>query len=172
MTNSSLSLQDLCNPNGMCFGCGPANPSGLQIKSEWSAEGDAVLCRFAPDDRYIGWPGLVYGGLIAMLIDCHSNRTVIAYHYNQDGRTPGEGEPIECVTGQLGISYQKPTPMGVELTLKAWVEGEVGRKSRVICEVWAGDVLTCRGDSVFVRVEAEQLKAQAQKMIADLGVAG
>jgi predicted thioesterase len=62
--------------------------------------------------------------------------------------------------------------MGVELTLKAWVEGEVGRKSRVICEVWAGDVLTCRGDSVFVRVEAEQLKAQAQKMIADLGVAG
>lgn len=62
--------------------------------------------------------------------------------------------------------------MGVELTLKAWVEGEVGRKSRVICEVWAGDIMTCRGDSVSVRVQADKLRAQARKMIADLGIPG
>lgn len=56
------------------------------------------------------------------------------------------------VTGHLGLSYLKPTPMGVELLLKARVEGELGRKTRVICEVWAGDVLTVTADSVFVRV--------------------
>ncbi|MEB0272858.1 PaaI family thioesterase, partial [Pseudomonas sp. 5B4] len=54
---------------------------------------------------------------------------------------------------------------GVELTLKAWVEGEVGRKSRIICEVWAGDVLTVIGDSVFVRVSTEKLRAEAQAVI-------
>ncbi|MEB0020078.1 PaaI family thioesterase, partial [Pseudomonas sp. RTB3] len=72
---------------------------------------------------------------------------------------------IDCVTGQLNLTYRKPTPMGVELTLKAWVEGEVGRKSRIICEVWAGDVLTVIGDSVFVRVSTEKLRAEAQAVI-------
>ena len=51
--------------------------------------------------------------------------------------------------------------MGVPLTLRAKVEGEVGRKTRVICEVYAGDVLTAIGDSVFVRVDTEQLAAVA-----------
>ncbi|MNH42412.1 hypothetical protein D3C79_1041060 [compost metagenome] len=51
--------------------------------------------------------------------------------------------------------------MGVELLLKARVEGEVGRKTRVICEVWADDVLTVTADSVFVRVDTEKLKHKA-----------
>jgi hypothetical protein len=51
--------------------------------------------------------------------------------------------------------------MGVPLTLRARVEGEVGRKSRVICEIFAGDVLTAVGDSTFVRVDTGQLRADA-----------
>ncbi|MNI99056.1 hypothetical protein D3C73_1580400 [compost metagenome] len=47
--------------------------------------------------------------------------------------------------------------MGVPLTLRAKVEGEVGRKTRVICEIFAGDILTAVGDSVFVRVDTGQL---------------
>ena len=173
MTDSPVALQDLSTPQGQCFGCGPQHPEGLKIKSHWSDDGKTVISRFTPDKRYIGWPGLVYGGFIAMLVDCHSNHTTIAHHYRQDGRTPGDGgELIDCVTGFLGISYQKPTPLGIELTLKAWVEGEVGRKSKVICEVWAGDIMTCRGDSIFVRVQAAKLRAQAQKMIDDLGISG
>ncbi|MNF90005.1 hypothetical protein D3C84_725550 [compost metagenome] len=51
--------------------------------------------------------------------------------------------------------------MGIPLTLRARVEGEVGRKTRVICEVFAGDVLTAVGDSIFVRVDAAQLADNA-----------
>ena len=51
--------------------------------------------------------------------------------------------------------------MGVELVLKARVEGEVARKSRVICEVWAGDVLTVVADSTFVRVDTDALTNKA-----------
>ncbi|MCY1466791.1 hypothetical protein D9M71_852350 [compost metagenome] len=47
--------------------------------------------------------------------------------------------------------------MGVPLTLRARVDGEVGRKTRVICEIYAGEVLTAVGDSVFVRVDTGQL---------------
>ncbi|MDD0973938.1 PaaI family thioesterase [Pseudomonas fontis] len=161
MSCESLSLQDLAAPQGVCYGCGTAHPNGLHLKSHWDDDGIHVVCKHEPGGEFIGWPGLVYGGLLAMLVDCHSNWTAMAYHYRAEGREPGSLPRIDCVTGQLGLTYLKPTPMGVELVLKARVEGEVGRKSRVICEVWAGDVLTVTADSVFVRVDTERLKQQA-----------
>lgn len=156
-----MALQDLGHPEGICYGCGSAHPRGLRLKSHWHEDGQQVICTHTPDEDFTGWPGLVYGGLIAMLIDCHSNWTVMAYHYRAEGREPGSLPRIGCVTGQLNIHYIKPTPMGVALTLKAWVEGDVGRKSRVICEVWAGDILTASADSIFVRVDTARLEAAA-----------
>lgn len=47
--------------------------------------------------------------------------------------------------------------------LKARVEGEIGRKTRVLCEVYAGDILTALGDSIFVRVNIGHLAKTAQK---------
>jgi predicted thioesterase len=85
----------------------------------------------------------------------------MAYHYRTESREAGSLPRIDCVTGNLGIKFIKPTPMGVPLTLKALVEGEVGRKTRVICEVYADGVLTAIGDSTFVRVDTEQLRAAA-----------
>jgi acyl-CoA thioesterase FadM len=61
----------------------------------------------------------------------------------------------------MNIDYLKPTPMGVELLLKAWVEGPLARKSRVLCEIWAGDVMTVRADTLFVRADTDRLRAQA-----------
>ncbi|KTC33188.1 MAG: PaaI family thioesterase [Pseudomonas sp.] len=153
----STSLQDTTAPEGVCFGCGSSNHHGLHIKSQWHEDGIHVVAEHLPDAKYCGWPDLVYGGLIAMLVDCHSNWTAMAYHYRAEQRVPGSLPRIDCVTGNLGIKFIKPTPMGVPLTLRARVEGEVGRKSQVICEVYAGDVLTAIGDSVFVRVDTQQL---------------
>ncbi len=158
---TTQALQDLLAPHGVCFGCGGANPHGLQIKSHWDPDGVHVVTRHLPEARYCGWPDLVYGGLLAMLVDCHSNWTAMAYHLRAEqalGNAPNE---INCVTGELGIKYIKPTPMGVELSLRARVEGPLARKSRIICEIYAGDVLTAIGDSTFVRVDAGKLAAQA-----------
>lgn len=152
-----LPLQDSAAPDGVCFGCGSSNPHGLHIKSQWDADGIHVIAEHQPDDKYCGWPDLVYGGLIAMLVDCHSNWTAMAYHYKAENREPGSLPRINCVTGHLGITFIKPTPMGMPLTLRAKVEGEVGRKSRVVCQVYANGVLTAIGDSTFVRVDAGQL---------------
>ncbi|HYO68682.1 MAG TPA: PaaI family thioesterase [Archangium sp.] len=157
----TASLQEIAAPEGICYGCGCDNPHGLHIKSYWHDDGIHVITEHVPDEKYTGWPQLVYGGLIAMLVDCHSNWTAMAYHYRAEGRAPGSLPRIECVTGNLGVKFLKPTPMGVKLTLRARVEGEVGRKSRVLCEVHAGDVLTAVGDSIFVRVDTSQLTAVA-----------
>ena len=157
------SLQDITAPEGICYGCGASNPHGLHIKSRWDTDGIHLIAEHLPDAQYSGWPDLVYGGLIAMLVDCHSNWTAMAYHYRAENREAGTLPRIDCVTGNLGIKFIKPTPMGVTLTLRAKVEGEVGRKTRVICEVFAGDVLTAVGDSVFVRVDTGQLADAAHK---------
>ena len=161
MPELTPSLQDTAAPDGVCYGCGSSNPDGLHIKSFWDEDGVHVRAEYLPDPKYCGWPELVYGGLVAMLVDCHSNWTAMAYHYRNEGREPGSLPRIDCVTGTLNLTYLKPTPMGVELLLKARVEGEVGRKSRVLCEVWAEDVLTVTADSVFVRVDTEKLKLKA-----------
>ncbi|AZF05289.1 PaaI family thioesterase [Pseudomonas sp. R5-89-07] len=157
----SASLQEITAPEGICYGCGASNPDGLHIHSRWHDDGVHVVAEHLPQSKYSGWPDLVYGGLIAMLVDCHSNWTAMAYHYRAAQREPGSLPRIDCVTGNLGIKFIKPTPMGVTLTLRARVEGEVARKTRVICEVYAGEVLTAVGDSVFVRVDTGQLAAAA-----------
>ena len=161
MNDQDLSLQALAAPDGICYGCGCAHPSGLHVQSHWDADGIHLLCRHTPDGTFTGWPGLVYGGLLAMLVDCHSNWTAMAYHYRAEQRDAASLPRINCVTGNLGIKFIKPTPMGLPLTLRAKVEGEVGRKTRVVCEVYAGEVLTAIGDSTFVRVDTEQLAAAA-----------
>ena len=58
------SLQELAAPEGVCFGCGQKNAKGLQIKSYWDVDNVHVIMTHTPDSRYIGWPSLVYGGLI------------------------------------------------------------------------------------------------------------
>lgn len=159
---STLSLQDRAAPEFVCYCCGPAHPTGLRIKSHWDADGVHVITRHRPRAEFTGFPGLVYGGLIAMLIDCHAGWTAMAHHYRAEAREPDSLPRIDCVTGRMSIDYRKATPMGVTLTLKGWVEGEVARKTRVRCDVWTGDVLTATADTVFVRVDAGHLSAQAQ----------
>lgn len=158
-------LQDIVDHHGICYGCGPSNPHGIQIKSFWDEDEAHVIATVTPKECFTGWPGLVYGGFLAMLVDCHSNWTVMAYQYRAEGREPGTLPKIDCVTGQLGIKYLKPTPMGVALHLSGRVEGEVGRKTRVICEVRAGDELTVVGDSVFVRVDTGKLAQKAHAAV-------
>jgi hypothetical protein len=149
-----LALQDICLPNGTCYGCGSANPDGLHIKSFWSEDRKFVIASFEPQTRFSsGFEDALYGGLIASLIDCHSNWTAMAFGYKAEGREPGTHPLITSVTGSLGVKYLKPTPMDQTIHLKAWVEGEVGRKTRVICELGTGDTITALGDSIFVRID-------------------
>lgn len=163
MTMKENALQDLAAPDGVCFGCGPKNEHGLQIKSYWDADNTHVIMSHMPHEHHIGWPLLVYGGLISCLVDCHSNWTAMANHYRAEGREAGTLPRIDCVTGSLSVKYIKPTPMGVPLTLKARVDGEVGRKTRVLCEVYADSTLTALGDSVFVRVDVGHLAKTARE---------
>jgi acyl-coenzyme A thioesterase PaaI-like protein len=146
-------FQDLVLPDGTCYGCGSANPNGLQIKTTWNADRSAVVCTFhAAPFQTAGFPDTMQGGVLATVADCHSCWAAIAWAYRADGREVGQGDPIVYVTAELALQYLRPTPVSRPITLTAWVEGPVDRKVRTRCEVSDGAVTTAVADCRFVRV--------------------
>lgn len=141
----------------ICYGCGPNNPHGLHIETHW--DGEVGRCTFLPRPEHTAFPGYVYGGLIASLIDCHSIGTAVAAMYDHAGRSPDDGgEEITCVTGKLCVSYQKPTPIGVELTIEARIDEIHDKKAVVSSQLIANGEVCCTGDVIAVRVPSRNFK--------------
>ena len=70
---STLSVQEEYAPNSICFGCGPSNKDGLQIRSYRIEEG--LEMEFDCDKKHQAFPGVINGGILGSLIDCHGNWT-------------------------------------------------------------------------------------------------
>ena len=132
-------LQDIW-PDATCYGCGPANPRGLHIKSYWSDDGTEVVCSFEPHHEHnAGFPNVMYGGLAASLMDCHSIWTAIAWAYREEGRPHGSPPSISYVTGTLSVKFLKPTRLDVPAVLRARVTEMQGRRATVQCDLYSGD---------------------------------
>ncbi len=50
-----------------CFGCGPANPRGLQL--EIYQDGTDAVATFSPTGDLSGYPDRLHGGVIGLLVD-------------------------------------------------------------------------------------------------------
>jgi len=139
------------NPKAaICYGCGTNNEVGLHIETRW--DGEIGHCSFIPRPEHTAFPGFVYGGLIASLIDCHSIGTAIAAMYDAEKRASGSSPEITCVTGNLNVSYKKTTPMGVELTMESRIKELKGKKAVVTTELFANGEVCVTGEVVAVRV--------------------
>lgn len=133
-----------------CYGCGRLNPQGYQIKSFW--DGDESVCFFTPKPYHTAFPGYVYGGLIASLIDCHSTGTAAAAAYRAQGR-PMDTEPaLRYVTGSLHVDYLQPTPIGVPLEVRGVVKEIKGRKVRISTTLSADGRVCARGEVIAVQM--------------------
>ncbi len=137
-------------PDNICFGCGTHNEEGLQIKSCW--EGDESVCRWVPEPKYQGWAGILNGGIIATLIDCHCMGTAMAAAYQAEGR-PLDSEPVyRYATGTLNIRYLAPTPSTDHVELRTRVTEIKGRKVVMKCTVLAQGNPTAEAEVVAIRV--------------------
>lgn len=145
--DTATALQDRYAPSTRCFGCGPANPDGLQIKS--LVERGAVVCRWTPAAHHEAFPGVVNGGIIGTLFDCHLNWT--AAHHLMVLR--GVDSPPCTVTADFHVSLRRPTPSSGVLTVRASVVETDGRRAVVEGTLEADGTVTatCRG--TFVAVE-------------------
>ncbi len=134
-----------------CYGCGYKNEEGLYIKSYW--EDDVCVCRFLPDMKYSGGrKDIIYGGLIASIIDCHSAATAAAFRAMELGLDLETDNIPRFVTGRLSVDYIKPAPFEKELELRAEIKESKGRKVVVNTVLSAGGQLCARGECVMVQI--------------------
>ena len=134
----------------VCYGCGRYNEHGVRIRSFW--EGDEGVCRVTPRAFERAFPGIVYGGLVASIIDCHCIGTAAAATARAEGRELESDPPLRFVTGTLEVKFLRPTPLGVELVCRARAD-EIGpRKVVLSATLHAGDFVTATGRVVAVRV--------------------
>lgn len=133
-----------------CYGCGRLNELGLQIKSYW--DGDDSICHFQPQPQHTAIPGVVYGGLIAALIDCHSTGTAAAAAYRAAGREMDTDPPFRYLTASLHIDYLRPTPLAALLEIRAQVKELKGRKVILTSTLSANGEVCARGEVVAVQM--------------------
>ncbi|MDP4021262.1 PaaI family thioesterase [Methylobacterium sp. NEAU 140] len=135
-----------------CYGCGPANPAGLHLKS-YLLE-DRTEARFTPDRRHSGGvPDNVYGGLIASLLDCHGTASAAAFANRARGRALGDdGPPIRFVTASLRVDFRRPTPLGAELLVTGRLVSLEGRKAVVALALAAGGETCAEGEMLAVEL--------------------
>ena len=140
-------------PHNHCFGCGTLNPRGLRIKSH--LQGEESVCRFQPSPDHMAGPThVVYGGIIAAVIDCHCVCTAIADAYRVAGRPLGSEPLLWAVTASLKIDYLAPTPIDQPMELRARVRETKGRKRIVDCTVRSGGRDCARAEVIAVEVGA------------------
>ncbi len=132
-----------------CYGCGRLNEQGLHIKSYW--DGEESVCTFRPEPYHTAMPGMVYGGLIASLIDCHGTGTAAAAAYRADGREMGTEPVLRFLTASLHVDYLRPTPMGIALELRGTVKEIKERKVVVQVRLLAEGKVYAKGEVIAVR---------------------
>lgn len=143
----SLSLQEQFAPRSVCFGCGPANPKGLHIRS--FPEGDGLVTEWTPEPQHEAFAGALNGGIIGTLFDCHCNWTA-AYHLM---RASGADKVPCTVTAEFAVKFRRPTPSGGPVRIRARVVESGPDRAVVEATLESGGAAsaTCRGTFVAVK---------------------
>jgi acyl-coenzyme A thioesterase PaaI-like protein len=144
---TAKSVQEIYAPQNACFGCGPANSKGLRVRS-FEEEGDFVA-HWIPEGHHEAFPGVLNGGIIGALLDCHANWCAAMHLMHQSGAD----SPPCTVTANYSIKLLRPTPTDRELTIRARVTES--REDRAVVEgsLEAGGIIydTCQGTFVAVK---------------------
>ncbi len=141
------SLQETYSPNNICFGCGPANEKGLHINSY--PENGEVVAEWRAEPHHQAFPGMLSGGIIGALLDCHSNWAAAYFLMKNNAKTT----PDCTVTADFHVKLLRPTPSDALIHLRARVVESTLKKATVEAELIANEKVcaTCRGTFVAVK---------------------
>jgi len=142
------SLQDRYAPQGVCFGCGPANEKGLRIKS--FVEGETVVAEWRPQPHHAAFEGMLNGGIIGTLLDCHCNWTAAWALMKHRG----DDHPPCTVTAEYRVKLLRPTPTDGPVRLVARVRELKEDRATIEGELFAHTgklTATCLGTFVAVK---------------------
>ena len=94
-----------------CFVCGQKNHVGLKARFFW--DGGKAVCDVTVDERYVGYKGILHGGVVATLLDEVMIKALLA-------------EEIFAVTAEISVRFKKPVNVGDVLHFEGWKAGHKG----------------------------------------------
>ncbi len=138
-----------------CWGCGPKNDHGLHLKSFPSEDKKTVRAKIIPDKIYTGGvPQNLFGGMIAMIFDCHGTASAAYFAHINEGLEFDENTVIgRFITARLEVDFKKPTPMNEEIEVIAMLEEIGGRKAIINMEMIAKGEIRAKAKMVAVKVK-------------------
>ncbi|HSF86181.1 MAG TPA: PaaI family thioesterase [Acidimicrobiia bacterium] len=108
--SGTTSIQEQHNPEGMCFGCGPANPVGLGLRS--FPDGEVVTADVVIPATHENGYGIANGGVVTTLLDCHTGAVLVNELHGYDW---AEHPPF--LTYRLDVALSRPTPVETPVRL-------------------------------------------------------
>ena len=144
--------QDAKSPLGWkrdyCFGCGPANPSGLHLKFDLGPAGDSYLANFELATEFGGPPGHAHGGIVATILD-----EAMSKANKLRGRI--------ALTRRIEVEYLRPVPLGKPLVVEGRIGSVRGRASYNHAEIRNSEgAVLARSRGKFLAVDAEKMFAR------------
>jgi len=141
------SLQEKYAPGNACFGCGPSNPKGLHVRS--LVRGTEVIAEWKAEKHHEAFPGVLNGGIIGSLLDCHSNWTAA---WAIMSRTKADRPPC-TVTSQYSIKLLRPTPSDQPIQLVAVAKVVNDDRAVIDAKLICGGKVCALCEGTFVAVE-------------------
>lgn len=105
--------------------------------------------RFTPQDHHQAFPGMINGGIIGTILDCHGNWTAAIELMDRSN----ESHPPCTVTANYSISLRRPTPTNCELHVTSKVEEVSGNRVKVSMVLSAQGEVCAKGEGLFVAVK-------------------
>lgn len=134
-----------------CFGCSPRNIKGIQLR--FFPEGDEVHARVNLSTDYESYPGLIHGGIVALILDEVMGRAAL-------WRARG---PVLTV----GIRIRYAAIMSPDTPYLCRAEAVLAQdgqwKGSGVIEDGEG-ALIATGNATFVRIPPEQLEEQGRSL--------
>ena len=100
----------------ICFGCGPENEYGLQLKLEFDDDTKTAFGQFMATERFEGPPNIIHGGIIAAILD----ETMITVNKYMESI---------AMTSEITIRYLQPAFIKENLYIRGWY---VKKNKRII----------------------------------------
>jgi uncharacterized protein (TIGR00369 family) len=126
-----------------CFGCGKANPTGMQLDF-LRAEDNSVVCFPTVPDTFEGPRGYVHGGIIATLLDEAMSKAVRASGFI-------------AMTRHMEVDYLRPVPSAAPLRLEGRITRNEGRKHWTEAKIAnAEGMVLAHGKGLFIDVRPRQ----------------
>ncbi len=127
-----------------CFGCGGANPRGMQLAFEQDDARQRIVGRFKLGEEYQGGSGFLHGGIIALLLDEAMGKATRFY-------------AVSAVTAELRVEYKRPIRANTEIVVEGFVTRREGRQLYHEGEIRdEAGLLLARGEGRFVVVDREK----------------